>query len=116
MLMVVMLVLAVMGVGALIVMIYSAVRIMQLVAVADRKRVLGFIGRWQFGAVKHFGGEATVPYSNRYHSAMLLLLGAIVCALALEAVTFISEQAGGPPDLSLGQPALNLPSPSVLES
>jgi len=115
MLMVVFLVLAVLGAGALVVMAYSAARILRLVAAADRRRVLGFLGRWEFGAVKHFGGQATVRHSNRYLNAMMVLLGAIVCAFVLGAVTFISGQAGGPPRLSLGQP-LNFPSPSVLES
>jgi hypothetical protein len=116
MLMVVILVLAVLGAGAVIVMIYSATRILRLVAVADRKRVLGFLGRWEFGAVKHFGGAATVRHSNRYLNAMMVLLGAIACAAVLGAVTFISGQAGPSPDPSVGQLVLNLPSPSVLES
>jgi len=116
MLMVVILVLAVLGAVALSVMIYSATRILRLVAVADRKRVLRFLARWEFGAVKHFGGQATVRHSNRYLNAMMVLLGAIVCAAVLGAVTFISEQAGGSPDQTVGQVTLNLPSPSVLES
>jgi len=116
MLMVVMLVLAVMGALALIVMIYSATRILQIVAAPDRGRVLRFLGRWEFGAVKHFGGQATVRHSNRYLNAMMVLLGTIVCAAVLGAVSFISGQAGGPPTASLGQLVTKIPSPSVLES
>src|SRR5579862_9206117 len=116
MIMVVILVLALMGAGALIVMVYSASRILRLVPAADRKRVLGFIVRREFGAVKHFGGEPTIRHSNRYLNAMMLLLGAIVTAVVLGAVTFVSEQIGGSPDQSVGLGVLNLPSPSVLES
>ncbi|MEO8881828.1 MAG: hypothetical protein ABI377_00125, partial [Devosia sp.] len=80
MLLVVTLVLAAMGAVALLVAAYSAMRILQSVAVSDRKRVLGFLARWEFGAVKHFGGQTTVRYSNRYLNAMMVLLGAIACA------------------------------------
>ena len=88
--------LGVIGAGAWLVIVYSAMRIALLVPVGQRKKVVLQLLRRQFAEVARLGGDATIPHANNFLKAGMALIGVLACALTIGVATFIEAQNGPP--------------------
>ena len=91
------------GAGAWLVIVYSAMRIALLVPTGQRATILSQLVRRQFAEVARLGGEAAIPHANNFLKAGMALIGVVACAVTIGAATFIEAQNGSldaPPSLS----------------